>query len=647
MTRKPGDVLRAALTYAERGWYVFPLGPHSKKPLAGSRGLLDATTDPEKIRNWFRDHPDLNIAVACGPSGLVVVDIDVAKGAKGKESFDRWVGDHGPFPRTPEQITGGGGRQIFMSVPEGVKVPTRAPWRKDYPGIDVRADGGYCAMPPSIHPDTGAEYAWSRGALPSDIDVAPLNDSAFSFVDSAIDGNRQQVDRSVDESGHAGRQEFPDVINDGEGRERTLVAFAGQLRRSGLDDDEILAALEAFNDKRIVPPKSDHDLRRIARSVARYQPDPTEAMRMRYERKHGPLQGPETADTDDDGVVGGIDQLIEPWAVWAARADENVPSLIPGILHAGSLAALASAPKTGKTWLADEIMLCISSGKPFMNRIEPEQTGDVLYIGTEGVHADSRDRLKAMAQGKGCVDTLDRISFLWKRGLMLDSDDDGLMLYLQSNGGRWALIVIDVLADAWSGNENASDEFRRMLNGLRKVTATGATVLVLHHNVKPSQENAGRREGFNMRGSGALYGAIDDGIYLVPTEDRCRSKVALETRAGAPYQPERWEFSWPEYTVTGEDSVTLTWLAGQEAVDETTALQKRIGEWLSRHPSSQLGDVASGLGIKGDDKREVSKALKALVAAGVADYEQASMEGKNGSPVLRNLYSMKPDLESI
>ena len=51
-----------------------------------------------------------------------------------------------------------------------------------------------------------------------------------------------------------------------------LTRIAGALRRQGATQDEILAALRAVNE-RCVPPHGEKDLIRIARSVARYEPE--------------------------------------------------------------------------------------------------------------------------------------------------------------------------------------------------------------------------------------------------------------------------------------------------------------------------------------------------------------------------------------
>jgi hypothetical protein len=92
----PRVLLAAALAYAERGWHVFPLRPGSKQPAlhGGDRcprtGLCRdghlgweqrATTDPARIHTCWTHGPAWNLAIACGPSDLVVIDLDAPKGA--------------------------------------------------------------------------------------------------------------------------------------------------------------------------------------------------------------------------------------------------------------------------------------------------------------------------------------------------------------------------------------------------------------------------------------------------------------------------------------------------------------------------------------------------------------------------------------
>lgn len=66
--------LRAALAAASCGWPVFPLFPGSKRP-AITGWQHQASTDPDVLATWWRHRP-YNIGLACGPAGLLVVDLD-------------------------------------------------------------------------------------------------------------------------------------------------------------------------------------------------------------------------------------------------------------------------------------------------------------------------------------------------------------------------------------------------------------------------------------------------------------------------------------------------------------------------------------------------------------------------------------------
>src|SRR5579875_2962345 len=93
-------ILTAALSYARRGWHVFPCRPRAKDPdgRLAPRGHLQATTDEATIRRWWAASPHANIGIACGPSGLIVLDIDPRHG--GDENLRDLLARCGPLPET-------------------------------------------------------------------------------------------------------------------------------------------------------------------------------------------------------------------------------------------------------------------------------------------------------------------------------------------------------------------------------------------------------------------------------------------------------------------------------------------------------------------------------------------------------------------
>lgn len=98
----PEPSLDLAHRLAATGWHVFPLTPHDKRPLANCprckdtgagpahriahcpclsagrwcHGVRAATTDPDRVRQWWTRQPAAAVGVAAGPSHLVLIDID-------------------------------------------------------------------------------------------------------------------------------------------------------------------------------------------------------------------------------------------------------------------------------------------------------------------------------------------------------------------------------------------------------------------------------------------------------------------------------------------------------------------------------------------------------------------------------------------
>ncbi len=74
-------MLRAALSYAEQGFKVFPLKPGGKKPIT-QHGLKDASQLQVTVQEYWRKNPNANIGLSC--DGLLVLDLDGKVGAESK-----------------------------------------------------------------------------------------------------------------------------------------------------------------------------------------------------------------------------------------------------------------------------------------------------------------------------------------------------------------------------------------------------------------------------------------------------------------------------------------------------------------------------------------------------------------------------------
>ncbi|MDH3236885.1 MAG: bifunctional DNA primase/polymerase, partial [Alphaproteobacteria bacterium] len=165
------ELCEAALQYAAMGWPVFPCKPRGKRPLT-RHGFKDATTDPQTIRDWWQKWPRANVAIATGTdAGFWALDIDVddKRGRNGNQALRQLEARHGALSKTTQQLTPGGGRHLLFEHPR-TKLKNSA--SKLGPGLDVRGDGGYIIVAPSVHPN-GQAYRWAPDGHPKNVAPAP------------------------------------------------------------------------------------------------------------------------------------------------------------------------------------------------------------------------------------------------------------------------------------------------------------------------------------------------------------------------------------------------------------------------------------------------------------------------------------------
>ena len=206
----PLSLLGNALDYAARGWLVLPLyeaiangscacgdpacsrvGKHPRT----KNGYKDATTDEERINDWWARWPDANVGVCTGPvSGVIVLDIDPRN--DGDESLAELEKEFKPLPPTPEVHTGGGGRHMYFSVPTGTEIKKKV--LAD--GVDLQAEGAYVVAPPSRHA-SGEAYRWIEGRHPSDVPVRAMPEWLLRLATTSSPPESRSLDELLDEAG--------------------------------------------------------------------------------------------------------------------------------------------------------------------------------------------------------------------------------------------------------------------------------------------------------------------------------------------------------------------------------------------------------------------------------------------------------------
>ncbi len=258
---------RAALAYARRGLYVFPM--HSVDAMgacschrscgrdAGKHPRImdwerQATTQSERIHLWWTRWPRANVGLALGPSRLVVIDVDPRNG--GEASHRALCSRLGAY-RTIRSLTGGGGSHDYFCMPrKPIRLGSNA-FGDAFAGVDVKGAGGCVVVPPSLH-HSGRQYAWEF-----DSDGVGLAELPAAWVAALA----QPVHRLV-----AG--ESDEVIPKGQ-RRQALLRLAGRLRRLGLNAQTIGDVLQAANVRQCSPPLETRKIERMVADIAaRYPP---------------------------------------------------------------------------------------------------------------------------------------------------------------------------------------------------------------------------------------------------------------------------------------------------------------------------------------------------------------------------------------
>lgn len=162
MDAAPPRLHDAAMQYAKWGWPVFPLAKHSKVPAIpkrrGGNGVLDATTDLDRVDKYWTKHPDHNIGIATGKV-FDVLDVDPDKG--GHIEFLNLLQAGLIRPVHGVSVTASGGMHLLYR-PNSRGNATK--WH-GYTGLDWRGEGGYIVAPPSTLGAPGRAYSWM--AVPS------------------------------------------------------------------------------------------------------------------------------------------------------------------------------------------------------------------------------------------------------------------------------------------------------------------------------------------------------------------------------------------------------------------------------------------------------------------------------------------------
>ncbi len=485
-------MMEAALKYAELNIPVMPLhwicedgscsckagrncDSKGKHPLY-SGWYKYSTTDTLQIKKWWTETPLANIGVPTGEkSGWLVLDVDEG----GDETLSELEAIHGKLPDTVTAVTGSGGHHYIYKYPKGRSIPNKTKFAS---GLDVRSSGGLIVVSPSLH-ISGNRYKWMEGHNPANMKPA---EAPEWLLEAMCKGNKT-------DSYKCNHNSQPDNLIPEGSRNSTLASYAGTMRRRGMSEAGIVAALMAENEARLSPPLNDAEVRKIAESICRYQPEVSEFR-------------------DELPQFYNARELIDlelPEPVWIV--DE---------LIAQGLTILAGKPKVGKSWLALGLALSVASNGKFLGKRSVASTGNVVYLSLEDNWRRLKKRLNLMLLNGNAPEKL-HFFIEWQKG------EDGITRldgWLQEHSDT-KLVIIDTLAkvrEKQKANSNLYADDYEAVCGLKSLADKyNVAVVVVHHLRKMTSDDVLDE----ISGTTGITGAAD--TIMILKKERSRADAVL------------------------------------------------------------------------------------------------------------------------
>jgi len=502
----------AAIEYIESGVCAVPCRRDKKQTsLPKTTHLQKRLPTEEEVDTW--DWP--NVGIITGKiSGLVVVDIDSDKAMATIKKRGLELPETPIFQRTSR------GFHLFYAHPMDMEYKTKA-GIGGVSGVDVRADGGFLAVHPSvIHEDDGTlkTYDMVQGCRFDELPLPP------EWVLEPRNPHQSQV---IDLSG-VGRA--PSWYHGESGmRNDSMFRLCCSLFSKGHSAEEVYALAQGVNTTSYTPPLQIEEVRRCIESASKYRENPLEA-----------------TPQEEEGEVTEEWEL-DDLSAWRFYIAERKPRewLIPGLLPKVRVAILAGPGDRGKGWFSIQMGVAMACGTPFMD-LEIENKRRVLIINPEEEFDDYVERfspcvLRQVEQPPEHKEDL-------TKNLHIPAFDEmiGVQLYPADSSklyrrimkaveryGKYDLIVLDPFNKLFSLEEsNSQESATAIIKACDRLSKdTGATILITMHTNKEGAKNQSS-SAVSVLGSVAFTNAARHVLQLEQLTEPELKRFGLEKSDG-------------------------------------------------------------------------------------------------------------------
>jgi replicative DNA helicase len=492
-----------------------------KVPLIAWKPFQTRLPTEKEVSEWFDKWPNANIAIVTGKiSNLVVFDLDSNHAVQYAER-------QGGFPATLKVKTGKG-YHLYMQYP-GFEIRNSVNKNLD---IDIRADGGYVAAPPSIH-GSGRQYEWEEGLSIHEIAPAPCDSWMTDYLKSIAEGSsvsKQSKDKAPkpsDTRNMASKQnaegDYADILNTGaaEGmRNHKATKLAGHLFAKGISGNEIWSMLKMWNAGKNNPPLDKNELRRTFNSVKNLE----------SKNKKKEIEVVQFLDTSDKTAAEYDQQYVR--VSFSANLLKNMEAKMNGGLVGGRLSVLGGIPSSGKTSLTNNITdnICLSN-HPVLFFSHDDDRSDLRYrtyarfsgydIEDFNQRKLSKSDIEAICNNSS-VNLINANKYVVQQLIKIE-DWPRLIEKIEKRNKRAPVIIIDYLRKLKTENNRMDERLRvdEILSSLTNLAKTyNIPILVISELARDSYKSGQRLSMASFKESGSIeYEASWLGILAAVEEN--------------------------------------------------------------------------------------------------------------------------------
>lgn len=468
------NMYTVAEAYVNRGWSVLPVRPEEKRPFM-QNWLQFTKTRPDRalVTSWFTALSGAGVGVVTGRvSNMVVLDVEHHCTVPIEEILKR-------YPTDMVARTGGGGYHLFYQYPQSVsRVSNRV---RIFDGADLRADGGFIVLPPTIHPN-GTRYEWTREGAMGTFPMALLD--LRSQPSTQNDGWITETLRGVTEGG----------------RNDACARLAGYFLKKGVTEDIVESLLVEWNERND-PPLPLREIRTTIKSVSRYHSGAgNQFTRVDFTDD---TSTPSTAPNSNRSAF----DVLKLRDYITGYGDGGATWLIDKWLPDKSITFLISPPESYKTWILLDLAVSVAMNKPFLGQFEIMKPGPTLVIQQEDGHSGLVDRISLIMACKSgltpklegtewCVPVMPDAPVYIHPSRMLRFDNQRVLEELEEliKSIRPRVVMIDPLYSATSVENYMAASAEQMMILKTWRDKYGCSFVIAHHSKKNVDPDSTARE---------------------------------------------------------------------------------------------------------------------------------------------------------